>query len=148
MSGKTQLYKDLLARMELALLEGFYMEACWIQYAIIEDRFNSVIRHAYPKRGDELLKTLRGLDRKMDHIAQKIHPEDGDCQKTIHKDLIKRITHWKDKRNDLMHEIADADDLEKIQSKLKKMAPDGKELINELSAKVFKYKTLVERQNV
>lgn len=144
--SKSKLYKDLMARMDLALLEEFYMEACWIQYAIVEDRINSVIRHSYPKNGEEFLKTFRGLDRKFDHIRDKIHPADEDCVKTINKDLLKRLVRWKDKRNTLMHEIADTDNLARVQAQLKKLAPEGKNLVNELSAKVWKYKKLVARR--
>ncbi|ERJ17483.1 hypothetical protein SSPSH_003695 [Salinisphaera shabanensis E1L3A] len=145
--SKKQLYKDLLERMDLALLEEFYMEACWIQYAIIEDRFNSVIRNAYPENGTKLLKTLRGLDRKLEQISGKIHEDDHDCLKTVHKELLKRIKNWKNKRNTLMHEIAETDDLAKVQRKLKILAPEGKKLVNELSARVWKYKKLVERRS-
>ncbi len=130
----------------MALIEEFFMEACWIQYAIIEDRFNSVIRHAYPQRGEDLLKTLRGLDRKLEHITEKIHPKDSDCLKTVHKELLNRIRKWKDKRNTLMHEIAETDDLDSVQKKLKKLAPEGKELINELTARVWKYKKQVQKR--
>lgn len=69
--------------MKNATEAGYFMEACWIQYAIVEDRFNSVIRHAYPEKERALLKTLRGLDRKLEHIADKIHPKDEDCLKTV-----------------------------------------------------------------
>ena len=144
--SKSQLYKDLIARMNLALLEEFYMEACWIQYAIVEDRINSVIRHAYPKNGAKFLGMTRGLDRKFDHIRDKIHAQDDDCVKTINKDLLKRLVRWKDKRNNLMHEIADTDNLTNVQSRLKKLANEGKDLVNELSARVFKYKKLVARR--
>ena len=138
------LYKDLIARMRMAEVAGFYMESCWIQYAIIEDRFNSVIRHAYPQRGAELLKTLRGLDRKLEHIADKIHPRDEDCLKLVHKELLQRIKRWKDKRNDLMHEIANQPDFADINSKLAALSPEGDGLVNELSSRVRKYKREVK----
>ncbi len=144
--SKTDLYKSLLARMDKASTAGYYMESCWIQYAIVEDRFNSVIRHAYPQQGAELLKTLRGLDRKLEHIAEKIHPRDSDCLKTVHKELLERIKRWKDKRNALMHEITETPDYETINEKLARLAPEGTALINELGSRVRKYKSLVKRR--
>ncbi|WP_176069933.1 hypothetical protein [Piscinibacter koreensis] len=132
--------------MKKADAAGYYMEACWIQYAIVEDRFNSVIRHAYPTQGEAFLKTLRGLDRKLEHISEKIHPRDEDCLKNVHKELLGRIKRWKDKRNDLMHEITDTPDFKSINDKLARMAPEGAALVNELASRVRKYKAAVHRR--
>lgn len=144
--SKRELYKALLARMKRAESAGYYMEACWIQYAIVEDRFNSVIRHAYPLQGADLLTTLRGLDRKLEHIENKIHARDEDCVKTVHKELLSRIRRWKDKRNTLMHEITDTPDYQAINDKLSRLSPEGGALINELASRVRKYKFLVKRR--
>jgi gas vesicle protein len=143
---KTKLYKDLYERMELSLKEKFFMEACWIQYAIIEDRFNSVIKHAYPEKGEQFLKSFRGLDRKLEHIVEKIHPKDQDCLKTVHKALLEKIKKWKDKRNTLMHEITKTTDIASVQKKLEKLAPEGKSLTSDLSNRVRKYKELVKKR--
>jgi hypothetical protein len=132
--------------MDLAISEGFYMEACWIQYAIIEDRLNSVIRHAYPKNGERLLTTLRGLDRKLEHIIEKIHKKDQDCLKTIHSELLGRIKNWKNIRNALMHEITDTPDYPSIQKKLEALSPVGTKLVNELGNRVRKYKAVVKKR--
>ena len=43
-------------------------------------------------------------------------------------------------------EIAETDDLDSVQKKLKKLAPEGKELINELTARVWKYKKQVQKR--
>ncbi len=143
---KTQLYKDLYSRMELSLEKQFYMEACWIQYAIIEDRFNSVIRHAYPEKGQQLLQSLRGLDKKLELIIRKIHPNDHDCLKTVHKSLLEKIKKWKDKRNTLMHEITESADIASVQKKLEKLAPEGKKLTSDLTNRVRKYKESVKKR--
>lgn len=139
--SKTILYKDLLSRMEKAESAGYFLEACWIQYSIIEDRFNSVIKHSYPKKGEALLKTFRGLDRKMEHIEVKIHPASEACRTTVHKELIARIRTWKDRRNDLMHEITDSPDFASIQAKVAVLAPEGAGLVRELCTRVRKFKS-------
>jgi hypothetical protein len=126
--------------MEKAETSEYFLEACWIQYAIIEDRFNSVIRHAYPTQGGTLLKSFRGLDRKMELIETKIHPVDEDCRTTVHKELISRIRKWKDRRNDLMHEITDSPSFTTIQRKVSVLAPEGAALVKELCARVRTFK--------
>lgn len=145
--SKTQLYKDLLARMTKSNAEEFYLESSWIQYAIIEDRLNSVIRHAYPERGTELLETLRGMDRKITHITDKIHPKDQDCATTVHKLLLKTITKWKDRRNDLMHEIESAGSYTMLQSRTKKLALEGVKHVNDICNRVRKYKEAVSKRS-
>lgn len=62
--SKTVLYEDLLKRMDLAIEQQFFLEASWIQYAIVEDRLNSVIRHAFPTNGKAYLAGRRLLSKR------------------------------------------------------------------------------------
>ncbi len=138
--AKTALYHEVLDRIQHAINESFFCEACWLQYAIIEDRVNSVIRHAHPKKGAEAVKSMRGLDTKIEHITKRIHGQDEGCRTTVNKDLIKRLTKWKNKRNALMHDLVDVSDFGKVQQKMKVLADDGVVLVNELCSRVAKYK--------
>ena len=39
-------YKEQMGRLKKALSQGFYLEAIFIEYAILEDRLESVLRHS------------------------------------------------------------------------------------------------------
>lgn len=144
--SKTKLYEDLHDRMTQAKNSQYYLESCWIAYGIIEDRLNSTIRHAYD-RGEELLETMRGMQRKIDHIKEKIHPNDHDCVKTVHKYLLGEIEDWKYRRNDLMHEIAEEASFEEVQSKTRSLAREGVDLDDDITNRVRKYKEKVRNRS-
>jgi len=144
--AKKDLYQAMLERMKLAIEAEFYLEACWIQYAILEDRLNSVIRHTYPKTGKKFLMAYRGFDRKIDHIIKKIHPENVLCKKSINKPLLESIRKWKDRRNDLMHEISDSAEYDTVQDEAQKIALEGVRHVNMLGNKVRKYKEAIKKQ--
>lgn len=131
--------------MELVLLEKFYIKAIWIQYAMIEDRFNSIVRHSYPEKGVDLLKTLRGLDNKLDHIVNRIHIRDEKRKKTVYKPLLEKIKVWKDERNYLMHEITNSPDMNSIQIHSMKLAKIGSTIVRELAGRTWQYKRMIKK---
>ena len=61
-------YKTQMGRLKKALSYQFYLEAIFIEYAIMEDRLESVLRHSGkwdPKPG-----TFPSLDAKRNKIAK------------------------------------------------------------------------------
>ena len=140
------MYEDLHQRMIEVKASEYYLESCWIAYGIIEDRINSTIRHAH-ERGDELLKTMRGMQKKIDHIKERIHPSDHDCLKTVHSHLLDQVEEWKEKRNNLMHEIADEATFEYVQIKTRFLAREGVRLADDIANRVRKYKQKVRRRS-
>lgn len=39
-------YKEQMGRLSKALTQGFFLEAIFIEYAILEDRLESILRHS------------------------------------------------------------------------------------------------------
>jgi hypothetical protein len=69
---KHENYREQFVRLKKALLSKFYLEAIFIEYTIIEDRTESILRHA--GKWDSYLKKLRkGNPQKEPTLNSKIN---------------------------------------------------------------------------
>ena len=123
---KQQTYAGLKVRLKKALSSGFWLEACMIEYAIIEDRTASILLHAgvTDKGWDKLLTNkLRSIENQ---IGKK-HPI---ISKKVSTDTIQGIREWKDLRNEAVHRacITVYDD-----EAFRSLAERGKELMDKIS---------------
>ena len=72
-SEKHDVYVQLKTRLKKALASGFWLEACMIEYAIIEDRTASILLHAgVTDKGWE--KRLSNKLNSIEHQMGKNHP--------------------------------------------------------------------------
>lgn len=97
---KRDRYALLNESLDKALENEFYYEAIFIEHAILEDRIESLLRHAkieYPS------KTLLGA--KMTYIESDKKFKDEYVLKHIDNELMKEIRDWKKLRNDLVHDL-------------------------------------------
>lgn len=129
---KNERYKDLMSKLKKSMNNEFYYEAIFIEYAILEDRTESLLRHAnidtYDKNGEKLTlyKKLKAIEnnnrfRKDRYVLRHINGE-----------LINKLHLWKNKRNDLIHDL--------IKTKynnidIKNIALEGFELVKKLNNK-------------
>lgn len=129
---KHEVYKSMNENLTKAMRHEFYYQAIFIEYAIIEDRCSSVLRHAGVKytdsKGHELkisekLKKMRGNPAfDIPYVRQRIPIE-----------LLDQITAWKRERDQLIHALAKIPyDHESVKS----VAIRGQELARFLSNKV------------
>ncbi len=123
---KQQVYAGLKVRLKKALSSGFWLEACMIEYAIIEDRTASILLHAgITDKGWE--KKLSNKLNSIDHQIGKKHPI---ISKRISAETIQGIREWKDLRNEAVHRacITVYDD-----EAFRSLAERGKELMDRIS---------------
>ena len=129
---KYEVYKSMNKNLSKAMRAGFYYQAIFIEYAIIEDRCSSVLRHAGVKYQDS-----KGHELK---ISEKIKKMRGNpaflvpyVRQRITLELLDEITGWKPDRDQLIHALAkvpyDHDSVREI-------ATRGQELVRILSNKV------------
>jgi hypothetical protein len=110
MSGKIskfKSYQQLLNRLEEAIDSGFFLEASWIAYAVIEDRICSALSKTaggLPK--DKNGNSCQMLGAKLKVLEKRMDEDPILCACLEKDDLLKRATHWKDQRNPLMHSMA------------------------------------------
>ena len=131
--NKQDQYAIMKVQLKKAMRSKFYFEAIFIEYAIIEDRAESVLNHA----GGIKLTDCRGnplkLQNKLNKIRDNSHFQDSFIRKRITPELVERIREWKDKRNNLVHNLMNgsSDFIE-----LEKIAVEGSDLVRIFDNKV------------
>ena len=133
MNGKekqTQ-YAILMNKLKKATDNEFYYEAIFIEYAIFEDRTESILRHANISTIDKN-GNLLNIEKKLNRINSRNEFQDKYIKKHITTDMINDIINWKNERNTLIHALVkhnfDYD-------KLKNIALKGECLVKKFSNK-------------
>ncbi|MBR2283246.1 MAG: hypothetical protein IJ874_02350 [Ruminococcus sp.] len=123
---KQKLYALRKAQLKRAMVSKFYFEAVFIEYAMLEDRTESLLRHAggiklTDRKGDPL-----GLHAKINKIKSCAPFAEKKVRKRLPYDLLDEVIEWKDKRNSMVHALmknrADGNEL-------KAVAEQGRELV-------------------
>lgn len=134
-------YKEQMGRLNKALAHQFYLEAIFIEYALLEDRFESALRHA----GVFNPKKHRTIESKIKKLEDMCREKKGLPQRYFSEELLDKVRTWKDDRNRLIHALVKqslhTEDLSKI-------ALEGQTLLKEVNRKVSCYKNALSRRNV
>lgn len=115
-----------------AMRSGFYYQAIFIEYAIIEDRCSSLLRHAgvpYQNSNGQDISISQKLRKIRDNPA--FH--DPYVRQRITLELLDEITAWKRERDQLIHALAK---IPYDHESVKATAITGQDLIKKLSSKV------------
>ncbi len=136
---KNEQYMVLMRRLKRAIEGEFYYEAIFIEYAILEDRAESLLKHAKLPLYDEYDRPLN-LNSKLNTIkhSSKFNMDDY-VNKHITRDLISSMFNWKNRRNTLMHDLVESNYYDE---QIMDIALDGYDIIkllNNKSALVNKY---------
>lgn len=94
-------YKEQMGRLKKAVTNHFLLEALFIEYAMMEDRCESLLRHSgafNPERHKNIESKLRRIDE-LRRNKQAI------IRKYITDEMIEEIRGWKDERNRLIHAL-------------------------------------------
>ena len=139
---KYENYREQMKRLKKALNDEFYLEAIFIEYAVMEDRLESALCHAgkwkEPKPGKFI-----SLQDKKDQIAKMAEQKNSMAQKYFSGDILCRVIQWKTDRNTLIHELLK----QSIHTaELKELAERGQFLVKELSNKVRLHNRALEWQ--
>lgn len=92
-------YRSLHETLTRALKSEFYYEAIFIEYAIMEDRTDSILRHANITIDDPT------LNNKIKTIKFNRAFKDDYIKKHLTFELLDSVNKWKKKRNDLIHDL-------------------------------------------
>lgn len=141
---KYENYKEQFKRLDKALKAGFYLEAIFIEYAIMEDRTSSILRY---ENNSIKMKSDRqpGIEKKLNKI-KTISREKGSLPNRYFQDeFIDRIIAWKEERNRMIHALLKQ---QLTTEELAFLAEEGKTLARELSNKAGNYKRAVERKQI
>ena len=139
-------YKEQFKRLEKALNNKFYLEAIFIEYSIIEDRTESILKHA--EKWEAYLKK-RGryqvtLDSKVNYISGFARERGSLLHRYFGDELLVDILEWKNERNSLMHALMKqsltTEDLQAV-------ALIGKDLARKLANRATSYRRALERKS-
>ncbi len=129
---KYETYKKMNENLSRALKAGFYYQAIFIEYAILEDRLMSLLKYAgvayLDKKGNDI------------SITQKLNKAET-CspfsvkfvRDRVSIELLKQVRAWSKKRNDLIHHLAT---IPYDHESVKQLALEGNDLVKVLSLKV------------
>ena len=96
-------YKEQMGRLKKAIANSFYLEAIFIEYAIIEDRLESILRHSgkwNPKPDQHV-----SIEKKIRMVEKLAEEKKGLARKYFDDQLFVDLKEWKDERNRLIHAL-------------------------------------------
>ena len=132
-------YKEQMVRLKKAMAAQFFLEAIFIEYAVMEDRLESILRHSgvfNPERHSTIQAKLR-------RVSELRRAKKSPLNRSLSEELLQEIYQWKDERNRLIHALMKQDlhteDLQKI-------ALEGQQIVKQLNSKATNYRKALERQ--
>lgn len=128
---KNEKYKELMEKLKKSVNNEFYYEAIFIEYAILEDRTESILKHANLSIVDSNKVPLT-LNSKLYKIKQSKIFKSSYVKKHLTEDLISSIYDWKKDRNKLIHDLIKSD---YSNEKIRSVAFDGYNLIKKINNK-------------
>lgn len=142
---KHENYREQFVRLKRALAAEFYLEAIFIEYTIIEDRTESILRHA--EKWDSYLKK-RGnsavtLNSKITYINGQVTSGDKMLKKYFSDNLLEDILEWKESRNRLIHALLKQS---LTTEQLADIAHRGEELTKNLRNRTNSFNKAIERK--
>ncbi len=137
-------YKEQFKRLNKAVDNNYYLEAIFIEYAIMEDRTESILR-----RGglwDAYIKHRKGhsitIDSKVKYIKNHAAQKGTLINKYFSDDLLEELLVWKEDRNKLIHILMKQALTTEI---LEELAFKGKAIARILTNRSKNYRRAVER---
>ena len=143
---KYENYREQFKRLKSALNSGFNLEAIFIEYAIMEDRTESILRHA--DKWEAYLKN-RGrneptINSKIVYIQKQMQSNRKDLlHKYFSDDLLNQLLTWKEDRNRLIHALLRQ---QFAHNEIRMLAEQGKQLADELRKRAGKYNRAMDRR--
>jgi len=137
---KYENYKEQNIRLNKALQNGFYLEAVFIEYAIMEDRTESILRY----EGNEIHNDgFVSIDRKISKIEKLTENKKGLARKYFTVEFLEQVCSWKNRRNGLIHALIKRNT---TTQELIELAEEGHQITKDLCRLSTNYKRAVERK--
>ena len=141
---KYENYKEQFQRLNKALANGFNLEAMFIEYAIMEDRTESILHHA--ELWDAYIKSRKGreptINSKVQYIQKRAENKNDLMHRYFSDDLLERVLAWKEERNRLIHALLKQ---QFEHNEIAVLATKGNELVKALRSKSGSYNRAIEK---
>ncbi len=129
--NKQNKYSNFMFKLNNATNNEYYYEAIFIEYAIIEDRTESLLKHAKIKYREDNGQGFK-LAKKLDKIRSREEFQDIYIKKHIPNELLDKVKEWKNERDKLMHDIIN---VEYENENIKNIALTGECIVKRLNNK-------------
>ena len=143
---KYENYREQFKRLKSALNSGFNLEAMFIEYAIMEDRTESILRHS--NKWEAYIKSRKGhepsIDSKIRYIQKLVEQKKTLQNKYFSDDLLDRVLVWKEERNRLIHALLKQ---QFEHNEISKLAAQGNQLVDELRKRAGNYNRAMDKQS-
>lgn len=137
-------YKEQFKRLNRAIASGFNLEAMFIAYSIMEDRSESVLKHA--GKYDRYIEKLKGRNPSIDSKIKEIQKCRSNRKDLMYRyfadDLLDKILIWKEERNRMVHALLKQ---ELTSEELENLALQGKEYARQFCNRATNYRRALER---
>ena len=140
---KYENYKEQFKRLKKAFEYKFYMEAIFIEYAIIEDRAESILRYEGNEIKSKNEKEFITITRKLNKISAIARENNSLPFRYFSDDIVKDILDWIKRRNSLIHALLKK---ELTTEEVEAFAREGEALARTLCNKARNYKRAIERR--
>ncbi len=138
-------YKVQMQRLKKALAYQFYLEAIFIEYAILEDRTNSILRYEGNPVKPRCENRHVTIEQKIKRIIKLAENKKGVAHRYFGDGIMESVREWKECRNQLMHSLMKQ---ELTTEALSNVAESGYELVKSVSNKSRNYKKMLERRGM
>ena len=128
-----------MGRLNKAIKSGFLLEAVFIEYAIMEDRLESVLRHS----GRFKQEKHRSINSKLSSVKEIARNKKGLLRKYLTDELLESVSEWKEKRNKLIHALMKQN---LNGAELKEIVDEGYLMVKTLNNKTTCYKRALEKE--
>ena len=140
-------YQEQCKRLSRALAGGFNLEAMFIEYALMEDRSESVLRHA--NMWDAYVISRKGhaenIDSKIRYIMKLAENRKNLLHRYFSDELLQQILAWKEERNRLIHALLKQ---EFKHNEIPDLAALGKTLADKLKSQAGKYNRAADKEKM
>ncbi len=137
---KYENYKEQMERLKKAINNHFLLEAIFIEYAVLEDRSESILRYSGVFKPEK----HNTLHRKLSKIGELVRNKKSLLRKYITEEMVATIVEWKDKRNTFIHSLMKQ---HLSSAELEELATQGQLLVKTLCSKSTSYKRALEQHN-
>ncbi len=101
---KQNQYAIQMNKLKKATYNEFYYEAIFIEYAIFEDRLESLLKHAKIAITDKEGRPFK-ISVKLNKVKSRKEFQDAYIKKHITIEMLDKIKAWKEQRDKLIHSL-------------------------------------------
>ena len=139
---KFENYREQFKRMNKALANGFNLEAIFIEYALMEDRTESILRHAdlWSAYTNSRKGNMPTIDSKIRYIKKHAENKKNPLHKYFSDDLLEQVLIWKEERNRLIHALIKQ---HLTNEDVIRIAQNGRELTRKVRTRTTSYNRII-----